>query len=197
MLALLFKKIAGENVVSVENKAKFYLVNRILVSGNNGFTLVELLVVIVIIGILTAISIPSFLNQTAKAKQTEAKQNIAVVIRSQQLRYSEQSSFAPTFDELALGNLRGTTNSTATGFYIYDLAAGGGNMTRLMTITASTQDSNLKSYSGALAIQRAFTQESVWESMICVANTPGVVATTPTDANSCPASFRPMTVANP
>ena len=36
-----------------------------------GFTLVELMIVIVIVGILSAVALPNFLNQTAKAKATE------------------------------------------------------------------------------------------------------------------------------
>ncbi len=38
-----------------------------------GFTLVELMIVIVIVGILSAVALPNFLSQTDKAKATEAK----------------------------------------------------------------------------------------------------------------------------
>ena len=42
--------------------------------GEAGFTVIELLVVILIIGILATIAIPSFLNQTSKATDASAKE---------------------------------------------------------------------------------------------------------------------------
>jgi prepilin-type N-terminal cleavage/methylation domain-containing protein len=49
--------------------------------SENGFSLIELLVVILIIGILTAIAIPSFLSSTSKATDAGAKE----MVRSAQI----------------------------------------------------------------------------------------------------------------
>ena len=47
---------------------------------NKAFTLVELMIVIVIVGILSAVALPNFLNQTGKAKTTTEKRRILIHI---------------------------------------------------------------------------------------------------------------------
>lgn len=46
-----------------------------------GFTLVELMIVIVIVGVLSAVALPNFLSQTDKAKLSEAKTQASAYLK--------------------------------------------------------------------------------------------------------------------
>jgi type IV pilus assembly protein PilA len=63
-------------------------------SDHQGFTLIELMVVLVILGVLAAIGLPSFLNQAHKAREAEAKTYLGSINRAQQAYYHEQLKFA-------------------------------------------------------------------------------------------------------
>jgi len=58
-----------------------------------GFTLIELMIVVVIIGILAALAIPNFLRYQAKSKQSEAKTNLGAIYVSEIAYYGEKDTF--------------------------------------------------------------------------------------------------------
>jgi prepilin-type N-terminal cleavage/methylation domain-containing protein len=70
--------------------------SRLIRKSKKGFTLIELMIVVAIIGILAAIAIPNFLRFQLKSKSSEGKVNIAAI------RTAEESYLAE------FGNARGS-----------------------------------------------------------------------------------------
>ena len=54
-----------------------------------GFTLVELMIVIVIVGVLSAVALPNFLSQTSKAKAVEAKSQMSAITKTASAEYQQ------------------------------------------------------------------------------------------------------------
>ena len=78
------------------------------IKGQKGFTLIELMIVVAIIGILAAIAIPNFLRYQAKSRQSEAKTNLGAIFVAETAYLSEQSRYG-SFSEIGYA-LAGTTN---------------------------------------------------------------------------------------
>ncbi len=84
---------------------------------SKGFTLVELVIVIVIVGILSVVAVPVYKGYKKKAMATEAKALLGAVLTAQRVYYSEHSHFASGSMSAALG-ITPTTNKYFRSFTI-------------------------------------------------------------------------------
>jgi prepilin-type N-terminal cleavage/methylation domain-containing protein len=105
--------------------------------SQKGFTLIELMIVVVIIGILAALAIPRFMRATTKSKQSEAK-NILKQIYAMERAYRQEydtywgngttaSAAAPT------GFARIGVDVMSTARYSYSLVAAANTFTATAT----------------------------------------------------------------
>jgi type IV pilus assembly protein PilA len=143
-----------------------------------GFTLIELLISIVIIGVLSAIALPSYLNQAAKARGSEAKSSLSAINRSQQAYRLENSIFTNTLTLL---------DTRITGkFYSYSVTGGAVSSGAGATTTPNNGTVDGLKVSSAYAAQT----NDVFTQAICESNvTQGTISTAMT-STTCPGSYR-------
>lgn len=89
-----------------------------------GFTLVELMVVVVIIGVLSAIAMPKFSAMISKAKTSEAKQILNQII-TLEVAYHYQNSNYLEFDNVSVPQINFQLPTNAKFNYKFEDQGGG------------------------------------------------------------------------
>lgn len=141
--------------------------------NDQGFTLVELLVVIIIIGVLFTISLPGFLNQAAKARGAEAKSGLGAINRSQQAYRFENKTFASQISDL---DIRVKTKN-----YNYSVSSSTKNTAAHQTIP---QKSDLKQYSSWVE-----QNSDVFSQIICESKNTSMDLSVALSSKTCPSEY--------
>ncbi len=93
------------------------MINRLRVraQSESGFTLVELLVVMLILGLLAAIAIPAFINQRTKAQDAEAKSTAKTAQTALETYATDNNGSYAAADRTKLKNIEPTLSSATSG----------------------------------------------------------------------------------
>lgn len=69
-------------------------------TSNKGITLVELMIVIVIVGILAAVAVPTYTNYMVRARRVDAKTSLEQLRAAQEMRRAERGQYSTNIVEL-------------------------------------------------------------------------------------------------
>ncbi|MCZ8027411.1 MAG: prepilin-type N-terminal cleavage/methylation domain-containing protein [Microcystis sp. LE19-10.1B] len=150
-------------------------------NGNKGFTLIELLVVVIIIGVLAAIALPNLLNQVAKGRQAEARNNLGTINRTQQANRLETGTFAIFSTDAAVNKL---PVSIQPQYYTYTgptAASASGAVTDASAISSYQND--VRDYAGVVGQ----TASGAFKAIICETVNPTTSLGTATTTDGVPA----------
>ena len=106
----------------------------------NGFTLIELMVAVAIVGILTSLAVPAYFDYTIRAKVSEALQLASSAKISVSEFYISNARFPDDVDEAGIG----TVETRYVSGIEYEQVGDGGTITMVLTAEVSTESEGKK-----------------------------------------------------
>ncbi|CAA6811359.1 MAG: Pilus assembly protein PilE [uncultured Thiotrichaceae bacterium] len=86
-----------------------------------GFTLIEIMIVVAIIGIISAVAYPSYLAQVQQSRRSDAQVGLQQLAQRQEAYFSRSYSYASTLEQLGYGNV--TSIDSPEGMYLHSISA--------------------------------------------------------------------------
>lgn len=112
------------------------MIKNMTVTNNKGFSLIELMIVIAIIGVISAVAFPSYTSYMEKSRRADAKIALTKMASIQERYYLQNSTYTTTVADV------GGADSD-DGYYTLSIAAGADGIAEgfILTATADAGDS--------------------------------------------------------
>lgn len=110
-------------------------------STNKGFTLIEILIVVVIVGIIMAIAIPNYSKYVKKSKRADGQAGLMAELHAQERQFSGSGTYTAR-----------TTTSEEGHYSITAAACSGSGLDVCVSLTAAPQGGHANDECGSLVI---------------------------------------------
>lgn len=109
---------------------------------HRGLTLIEIMVAVAVLGVLAALTLPSFIDSIRKGRRSEAVAALAQVQQSQERWRANRATYTANLADLSVG--LDAENRTASGYYVISLEddADGNRYTATATAVSGTSQAN-------------------------------------------------------
>lgn len=112
-----------------------------IIKKNKGFTLIELMITVAIVGILASVAFASYNNQAIKAHRTDAKNKLFEIMSREEKYMSENNTYVTDLTQIGYSSSKPNSDN---GYYTISAAANANGITDGVILTATPLGPQLK-----------------------------------------------------
>jgi len=96
----LMKLLQFQRDINIQTKKEGIQMNMRMRRSSSGFTLMELLIVVIVVGILATIALPQFRNMVNRARMAEARNTVGAILTAELAYFQENTAFTNNLGQL-------------------------------------------------------------------------------------------------